>query len=187
MNRLIRLLAHYCAAIAGCKDSGLDGGPLPIEREFRTIRFFESRQIGNDLWAKCFVVPPTFLGADVGGRIVESFSSTVKRGKRGKLKRSMDLGSVEVSEEEDVSSEATLVEFEPVFEGNESRISIRFVYERFRGEFEPRKVTSLLIIPHQGGVIAASWREGGNLQFLYPGAEARDVNAVTRVRRIAGK
>lgn len=121
------------------------------------------------------------------GRIVESFSSILRSGERGKLERSMDLGSVEVSEEEDASSEATSFEFDPICAGPGNRIYINFAYERPRGEFEPRKVSAPLIIPHQGGVIAASWKEGENLQFLYLGAEARDVNAVTRVRRISGK
>ena len=121
------------------------------------------------------------------GRILESFSSIVRSGERGKLERSMSAGAGEESEEGEASSGGTLFEFEPVCGGTENRISVNFAYERPRGEFEPRKVSSLLIVPNQGGVIAASWKEGGNLQFLYLGAEIRDTRAVTRVRRIAGE
>lgn len=76
MNRVFLWLALFCVATAGCKDSESDVGVLPIEREYRTIheegfgsiRFFKPRQIGEDLWAKCFVVPPTFLSAGSGWR-----------------------------------------------------------------------------------------------------------------------
>ncbi len=76
MSRLFLLPALFCLAIAGCKDPAPKAGPLQIEREYRTIheeglgsiRFFEPRRIRDDLWAKCFVVPPTFLGADAGWR-----------------------------------------------------------------------------------------------------------------------
>ncbi|MDF1858849.1 MAG: hypothetical protein P1U87_01475 [Verrucomicrobiales bacterium] len=120
------------------------------------------------------------------GRIVESFSSLLKSGSRGKLERSGRKVALEVGAEADT----TRFEFDVlsgptgISGGTESQIHVNFSYRRPGGEFEPRNVVQQSILPHQGSVIAASWKEGDSLQILFLSAGVRTVNGVTRVRRV---
>jgi hypothetical protein len=73
MNRKITALILSAALMAGCGGSDSNQGPLKIDREFvkvhedglGMIRLFQPREVGDGLWAKCFAVPPTFLGTEV--------------------------------------------------------------------------------------------------------------------------
>lgn len=120
------------------------------------------------------------------GRIVESFSSVLKSGSRGKLERPGREGASEGGGNPD----ATFFEFDVISGptgisgGTESQIHVDFSYRRPAGEFEPRNVVQQSILPHQGSVIAASWKEGDSLQILFLSAGVRSVNGVTRVRRV---
>lgn len=120
------------------------------------------------------------------GRIVESFSSLLKSGSRGKLERSGRKVALEVGAEADT----TRFEFDVlsgptgISGGTESQIHVNFSYRRPGGEFEPRNVVQQSILPHQGSVMAASWKEGDSLQLLFLSAGVRTVNGVTRVRRV---
>jgi hypothetical protein len=75
MVRIFPCLLLPGLLLVSCGDPKADGGgPPAVEREYvtiheeglGTIRFFEPRQIGEDLWAKCFSVPPTFLDSAAG-------------------------------------------------------------------------------------------------------------------------
>lgn len=92
MKGRLAISTFFLLLFSSCGDSGED--LLQIDREFvtvheeglGTVRFFEPREIGEGLWAKCFPVPPSFLGSDKGsaGNVVDPFAdpadhSRVKR------------------------------------------------------------------------------------------------------------
>jgi hypothetical protein len=120
------------------------------------------------------------------GRIVESFSSLLKSGSRGKLERP----GRQVALEEGTEADTTRFEFDVlsgpagISGGTESQIHVNFSYRRPAGKFKPRNVIQQSILPHQGSVIASSWKESDSLQILFLSAGVRTENGVTRVRRV---
>ncbi|MDB2497483.1 hypothetical protein N9X25_10095 [Verrucomicrobiales bacterium] len=97
MNRKITALVLSAALLTGCGGGDSNQGPLDIGREFvtvheeglGTIRFFEPREIGDGLWAKCFAVPPTFLGSEVfyDGKAADPFAEPIDKEKVQRIKR----------------------------------------------------------------------------------------------------
>ncbi len=112
------------------------------------------------------------------GKIAESLSTLQQSGCRGKVMR---YGSREASEEE-CPDDSTWLEFDVVTGptgisgGAEKRIDVNFVYHRAAGEFDGRRVSQNVILPHTGSVVVFSWKEGKFLQFLFLSGSVRAAN-----------
>lgn len=94
MKGRFAISTFFLLLFSGCGDSGED--QLQVDREFvtvheeglGTIRFFEPREIGEGLWAKCFAVPPSFPGSDQGsaGNVVDPFADPADHSRARRIK-----------------------------------------------------------------------------------------------------